>query len=274
MQFRELGVSPRNPSLRTTADTSIQATSISQLVRLPGIIISASVLSSRAIRLHITCKSCRHVSHMEVQGGFSGFSLPRKCGSDPEPGGGSKDCPLDPYVIVHDKCSFVDQQSIKLQEAPDMVPVGELPRHVLLSADRFVPFSHFEIVCSTLDSQIFDWESRSGNSCHRHWYLLDLSERQEWSKSSLSLLSTISDFDFRCRKEPPSLYERPIYVSSDLRSIPTELDEERETSPPKRKKSLEKWLEGMDSTNASPPVSRRVSLETLVGLIVPFLDTN
>lgn len=49
-----------------------------------------------------------------------------------------KDCPLDPYAIVHDKCSFVDQQTIKLQEAPDMVPVGELPRHLILSADRYV----------------------------------------------------------------------------------------------------------------------------------------
>lgn len=38
--------------------------------------------------------------------------------------------------MVHDKCRFIDQQSIKLQECPDMVPVGELPRHMLLSADR------------------------------------------------------------------------------------------------------------------------------------------
>ncbi|GAA5999161.1 MCM DNA helicase complex subunit MCM5 [Rhodotorula paludigena] len=120
MQFRELG-----------------ATNISRLVRLPGIVISASVLSSRAIRLHLTCKSCRHVTTMEVQGGFSGFQLPRKCIAPAAPGE-PKDCPLDPYMIVHDKCSFVDQQTIKLQEAPDMVPVGELPRHLILSADRYL----------------------------------------------------------------------------------------------------------------------------------------
>ncbi|GAA5888758.1 hypothetical protein JCM5296_000094 [Sporobolomyces johnsonii] len=121
MQFRELG-----------------ATNISHLVRLPGIVISASVLSSRAVRLHLTCKSCRHVTTMEVQGGFSGFQLPRQCGSGASPDGGPKDCPLDPYVIVHDKCVFVDQQTIKLQEAPDMVPVGELPRHLILSCDRYL----------------------------------------------------------------------------------------------------------------------------------------
>lgn len=43
---------------------------------------------------------------------------------------------MDPYVIVHDKCRFVDQQSLKLQETPDMIPVGELPRPILLSVDR------------------------------------------------------------------------------------------------------------------------------------------
>lgn len=62
-----------------TDDLLRQATNISRLVRLPGIVISASVLSSRAIRLHLTCKSCRHVTTQEVQGGFSGFQLPRKC---------------------------------------------------------------------------------------------------------------------------------------------------------------------------------------------------
>jgi DNA replication licensing factor MCM5 len=39
---------------------------------------------------------------------------------------------------MHEKSTFVDQQVIKLQEAPDQVPVGELPRHVLISADRYL----------------------------------------------------------------------------------------------------------------------------------------
>jgi len=43
---------------------------------------------------------------------------------------------MDPYTIMHDRSRFVDQQSIKLQEAPDVVPVGELPRHMQLSAER------------------------------------------------------------------------------------------------------------------------------------------
>jgi DNA replication licensing factor MCM5 len=45
---------------------------------------------------------------------------------------------MDPYFVVHEKCQFIDQQIIKLQEAPDQVPVGELPRHILISADRYL----------------------------------------------------------------------------------------------------------------------------------------
>lgn len=35
-----------------------------------------------------------------------------------------------------DDCTFVDQQSLKLQEAPEVVPTGEMPRSVLLAVER------------------------------------------------------------------------------------------------------------------------------------------
>ncbi|KAJ9112640.1 hypothetical protein QFC19_000660 [Naganishia cerealis] len=37
-----------------------------------------------------------------------------------------------------DMLQFRDLTSIKLQEAPDMVPVGELPRHMILQAERYL----------------------------------------------------------------------------------------------------------------------------------------
>ena len=55
----------------------------------------------------------------------------------PAPDGQKKDCPLDPYQIIHDKCTFVDSQTMKLQEPPDLVPVGELPRHLMIFGDRY-----------------------------------------------------------------------------------------------------------------------------------------
>ncbi|EAU93404.1 ATP dependent DNA helicase [Coprinopsis cinerea okayama7 len=124
LQFREL-----------TADT------MNKLVRVPGIVISASVLSARATKLHLQCQGCGSIKILYPQAGIGGMGsgsdrgLPRRCEAEKGPGQ-EKDCPLDPYLIVHSKSSFADQQTLKLQEAPDMVPVGELPRHMLLSVDR------------------------------------------------------------------------------------------------------------------------------------------
>lgn len=126
MQFRDL-----------SADT------LNKLVRVPGIVISTSVLSSRATKLHLQCRACRHIKIIYPPSGLGGVGagadrgLPRQCDSVPPPGQ-PKECPLDPYLIIHSKSSFTDHQTLKLQEAPDMVPVGELPRHMLLSADRYL----------------------------------------------------------------------------------------------------------------------------------------
>ncbi|KDN47328.1 MCM-domain-containing protein [Tilletiaria anomala UBC 951] len=126
-------------TLRSSANLismrDLHADSISHLVRVPGIVIGASTLTSRVTSLHIMCRDCRNSKMVPVASGFGGFTLPRRCDA-PIVEGEDKTCGLDPYVIIHDKCRFVDTQTVKLQEAPDMVPVGELPRHMILSVDR------------------------------------------------------------------------------------------------------------------------------------------
>ncbi|KAL1836700.1 hypothetical protein VTJ49DRAFT_4745 [Mycothermus thermophilus] len=117
---------------------NLDSLTIARLVRVPGIVIGASVMSSKATALHIQCRTCDHTQDIPVLGGFSSVSLPRQCGRYRAPGDPTEKCPLDPYFVVHEKSKFVDQQIIKLQEAPDQVPVGELPRHVLVSADRYL----------------------------------------------------------------------------------------------------------------------------------------
>ncbi|KAI9818235.1 MAG: minichromosome maintenance protein 5 [Thelocarpon impressellum] len=116
----------------------LNATNISHLVRIPGIVIGASTLSSKATSLHIQCRNCQHVQNIPITGGFSGVTLPRVCARVRTEGDPSDKCPLDPYIVVHEKSQFIDQQVLKLQEAPDQVPVGELPRHILVSADRYL----------------------------------------------------------------------------------------------------------------------------------------
>ncbi|KAF4966658.1 hypothetical protein FZEAL_10628 [Fusarium zealandicum] len=117
---------------------NLDSMTIARLVRVPGIVIGASVMSSKATELQIQCRNCQHSQQMPVLGGFTGVTLPRICARVRIPNDPTPKCPLDPYFVVHEKSKFVDQQIIKLQEAPDQVPVGELPRHVLISADRYL----------------------------------------------------------------------------------------------------------------------------------------
>ncbi|RGP77726.1 minichromosome maintenance 5 cell division control 46 [Fusarium longipes] len=117
---------------------NLDSETISRLVRVPGIVIGASVMSSKATELHIQCRNCGHTQNIPVLGGFTGVTLPRQCSRNRVPNDPTPKCPMDPYFVAHEKSRFVDQQIIKLQEAPDQVPVGELPRHVLISADRYL----------------------------------------------------------------------------------------------------------------------------------------
>lgn len=39
---------------------------------------------------------------------------------------------------MSDKCKYIDQQTLKLQEAPEVVPTGEMPRTIMLSLERYL----------------------------------------------------------------------------------------------------------------------------------------
>ena len=141
---------------------------ISKIVRVSGIIISSSVLSSRATKVQIICRNCKHTMKINVSTGFGQLNLPNKCqGSHNfDDNSTQQKCPNDPYVIVHDKSTFIDQQVLKLQESPDMIPVGEMPRHILLQSDRYltnqvIPGTRVTIIGIY---SIFQSKQRTGNT--------------------------------------------------------------------------------------------------------------
>jgi DNA replication licensing factor MCM5 len=118
---------------------SMNSKDVSKLVYVPGIVIAASKTKSKATRLAVQCKTCRSVKHLQLGGGYSGASVPRVCdgggGSNPDAAtdGG---CGMDPFVVVPEKSKFMDQQTLKLQENPEDVPAGEMPRNVALCVER------------------------------------------------------------------------------------------------------------------------------------------
>jgi DNA replication licensing factor MCM5 len=49
-----------------------------------------------------------------------------------------EDCGKEPFDIIADSCKYIDQQTLKLQECPEVVPTGEMPRSIMLSVDRYL----------------------------------------------------------------------------------------------------------------------------------------
>ncbi|GMH04480.1 hypothetical protein Nepgr_006319 [Nepenthes gracilis] len=113
---------------------SIGAQCISKLVKISGISIAASRTKAKAIYVKLLCKNCTNVKMVPCQPGLGGAIVPRSCDHIPQPG--EEPCPLDPWIVVPDGSKYVDQQTLKLQENPEDVPTGELPRNMLLSVDR------------------------------------------------------------------------------------------------------------------------------------------
>ncbi|KAM3962521.1 minichromosome maintenance 5 [Aphomia sociella] len=112
----------------------LKSETVSRLVKIPGIVISASGIKAKATKISIQCRSCRNViPNLPVKPGLEGYVMPRKCNTEQA---GRPKCPLDPYFIIPDKCKCIDYQVLKLQEAPESIPQGELPRHLTVYCER------------------------------------------------------------------------------------------------------------------------------------------
>uniref|UniRef100_A0A0K0DG31 DNA replication licensing factor MCM5 n=1 Tax=Angiostrongylus cantonensis TaxID=6313 RepID=A0A0K0DG31_ANGCA len=115
----------------------VKSSQVSQVVKISGIIVAASQVRAKATKITLQCRTCFHtISDQVLKPGLEGFQLPRTCGAPQY--GQLQRCPLDPYHIVPDKCHCVDYQILKLQENPEDVPHGEMPRHLQLYCDRYL----------------------------------------------------------------------------------------------------------------------------------------
>ena len=84
----------------------------------------------------LQCRNCGNMKYIEVKSGFSSFKVPRQCDNSKLIGEQREKCPLDSYITVPEKSQYIDVQTLKIQEAPELIPVGEIPRSYLLYCDR------------------------------------------------------------------------------------------------------------------------------------------
>ena len=84
------------------------------------------------------CTNCQTVITQESKyGGFSGIMIPRSCpnqNNEQNP----KPCPLDPFTILPTKSTFIDIQRLKLQELPEDITTGEMPKQVWLYCSKYL----------------------------------------------------------------------------------------------------------------------------------------
>lgn len=132
-EIRDIQILLRSNALPTSI-RDIKSEYISHLSTVAGIIVSASNIRAKATKMTIQCRSCSNViPNIFLNPGLEGYALPRKCPTEPA---GRPKCPMDPYFIIPDKCQCVDFQILKLQELPDSIPQGEIPRHIQIYCER------------------------------------------------------------------------------------------------------------------------------------------
>jgi replicative DNA helicase Mcm len=114
-----------------------------KLVMIEGIVVRATPVRPMVMNAAFRCKRCGTINRVEQTGQF--MRAPRVC---PSP-----DCGREgPFEFVQDESTFIDSQDLRLQEKPEDLPPGQLPRtlNVKLVGSEIVdvarPGDHVSIV--------------------------------------------------------------------------------------------------------------------------------
>jgi replicative DNA helicase Mcm len=90
-----------------------------KLIMVEGIVVRATPVRPMVMQASFKCKRCGTVTRIEQKGAF--LKAPFEC-SDPS-------CrQKGPFEFVQEESSFIDSQDLRLQERPEDLPPGQLPR--------------------------------------------------------------------------------------------------------------------------------------------------
>ena len=87
-------------------------------------------------KVALQCRNCGNMKYIQVKSGFTTFKIPRQCDNSKLIGEQREKCPLDSYTTIAEKSQYIDVQTLKIQEAPELIPIGEIPRSYMLYCDR------------------------------------------------------------------------------------------------------------------------------------------
>ncbi|MGB9713818.1 MAG: minichromosome maintenance protein MCM [Candidatus Bathyarchaeales archaeon] len=129
--------------LEVTPLRKLGADHIGRLVMVEGIVVRSTPVRPMVMRAAFKCKRCGEPTLLDQSGPF--LRAPFQCRN---PQCGSK----GPFEFVQEESKFIDSQDLRVQERPEDLPPGQLPRtlHVKLVGDEIVdiarPGDHVSIV--------------------------------------------------------------------------------------------------------------------------------
>jgi len=92
----------------TTALRFLTAEHVGRLLKVSGIIVSASKVKSKATIVEIQCTRCGNHKTINCQDTFASVVLPKRCDGDTKGTSGEQnECGLAPYVVISDDCTQV-----------------------------------------------------------------------------------------------------------------------------------------------------------------------
>ena len=129
--------------LEPTPLRKLGAAHIGKLVMIEGIVVRSTPVRPMVMRAAFKCRGCGNVTYVDQTGPF--LKAPFAC-SDPS-------CRRKgPFDFVQEESTFIDSQDLRVQERPEDLPPGQLPRtlHVKLVGSEIVdvarPGDHVSVV--------------------------------------------------------------------------------------------------------------------------------
>jgi DNA replication licensing factor MCM5 len=116
----------------------LNSSQVEKLVVVQGIVTSVKRARHKARKVILKCSSCENMKELRLNAGFCAAHIPSSCDGANRVGGQAERCPPNPFTIIDDLCEFVDEQVLKLQELPEHVPVGEMPRSYDLCVHQYL----------------------------------------------------------------------------------------------------------------------------------------
>lgn len=115
---------------------NLTAEHVNKLIKVPGIVIACSNSRARATKIQLRCKGiCGRNKTILNKLPFTYVAIPTKCDNSENV---EDKCTDGEYVILAQKCEYIDEQTIKLQESPEEVPTGEMPRTISIIIERYL----------------------------------------------------------------------------------------------------------------------------------------